>query len=536
MHSTPSTRFAPVAATLTSLAALLVMAACGGQNASPPTSTPRAVATRDPDESPTPPPGSQPTATVPAGAVELEIGTAPGAKDHRYTVTTLEAPPGVTIVLHFTNNTASKDEIGHNWVLVKPGAEEAVVASGKKAGDNNDWLDVNDQNILAHSTLIEGGQDNTVTFKAPEPGSYTFLSTFPDQFAAGMKGTLIIRAGAVRATAAVADAVVTSAPVVPPGDTPATPDPNAPNFEPFDRAQFDPARSQVVDNAWLPMAPGVEYTYEGKTDDNGKMVPHKLVVIVTDLTKTIDGVTSLVSWDRDFTDGALNEAELAFFAQDKAGTVWSMGEYPEEYENGAFVRAPAWIPGFEDAHAGIAMLARPAIGTPGYAQGWGPAVNWTDRGQVFRTGQKQCTPVKCYDNVLVIAETSKSEPNAYQLKHFAQGVGNIRTDWLGADVSQEILELTSVRQLSAAEMADARAGALALEKHAYATGNSAYAKSNPIMATSAAAPVAEATEPPSSVPPVLIAIEASLEDILDVAPTGDWDAVDVDFASIDVRL
>jgi hypothetical protein len=27
--------------------------------------------------------------------------------------------------------------------------------------------------------------------------------------------------------------------------------------------------------------------------------------------------------------------------------VWHLGEYPEEYENGKFVKAPAWLAGFE---------------------------------------------------------------------------------------------------------------------------------------------------------------------------------------------
>ena len=61
-------------------------------------------------------------------------------------------------------------------------------------------------------------------------------------------------------------------------------------------------------------------------------VPHRFVMNVTDLTKVIGGVRSVVTWDLDYTDGELVEAELAFFAQDKEGNVWRMGEYPEEYD------------------------------------------------------------------------------------------------------------------------------------------------------------------------------------------------------------
>ncbi|HEU5090712.1 MAG TPA: plastocyanin/azurin family copper-binding protein, partial [Roseiflexaceae bacterium] len=31
-----------------------------------------------------------------------------------------------------------------------------------------------------------------VTFKAPAPGTYTFLCTYPGHYAAGMKGTLTV--------------------------------------------------------------------------------------------------------------------------------------------------------------------------------------------------------------------------------------------------------------------------------------------------------------------------------------------------------
>ena len=36
---------------------------------------------------------------------------------------TLEVPAGGRIKLLFSNDTDSKDEVGHNWVLVKPGPQ-----------------------------------------------------------------------------------------------------------------------------------------------------------------------------------------------------------------------------------------------------------------------------------------------------------------------------------------------------------------------------------------------------------------------------
>jgi hypothetical protein len=250
-------------------------------------------------------------------------------------------------------------------------------------------------------------------------------------------------------------------------------------LESFDASQF--GRSHQIDNPWMPLKPGTRFVYEGTTiEDDGTPVPHRVVINVTDLTKVIAGVRTVVTWDLDYSDGEVVEAELAFFAQDSAGTIWRVGEYPEEYEEGKFVAAPAWIHGFEDARAGIMMQAQPQVGTPSYAEGWGPAVHWTDRGQVDQMGQKTCVPVACYEDVLVIAETSAGEPDAQQLKYYARGVGNVRVGWRGAgEKTKETLELTRIEQLDAAALAEVRASALEMERNAYQRSKTVYAHTAP---------------------------------------------------------
>ncbi len=193
------------------------------------------------------------------------------------------------------------------------------------------------------------------------------------------------------------------------------------SLESFDAGRF--VRSHQIDNQWMPLKPGMRFVYEGTTiEDDGTAVPHRVVINVTDLTKMIGGVRTVVTWDLDYSDGELVEAEIAFFAQDSNGTVWRMGEYPEEYDDGKFVAAPAWLHGLEGASAGIMMHAKPQVGTPSYAEGWAPAVNWTDRGQVDQVAQKTCVPAACYEDVIVIAETSAGEVGAQQLKYYARGV------------------------------------------------------------------------------------------------------------------
>lgn len=250
-------------------------------------------------------------------------------------------------------------------------------------------------------------------------------------------------------------------------------------FADLDAGRFD--RSIQIDNAWMPLKPGTRFVYEGTTiEDDGTAVPHRVVINVTDLTKVIGGIRAVVTWDLDYSDGELVEAELAFFAQDSNGTVWRMGEYPEEYDGGKFVAAPAWIHGLDGASAGIMMQAQPQVGTPSYAEGWAPAVDWTDRGQVDQVGQKTCVPASCYDDVLVIAETSAGEPGAHQLKYYARGVGNVRVGWRGAgEKTKETLELTRVEQLDAAALTEVRNRALEMEKNAYKRSKAVYAHTPP---------------------------------------------------------
>ncbi|HET7088596.1 MAG TPA: hypothetical protein VFL17_08100, partial [Anaerolineae bacterium] len=213
--------------------------------------------------------------------------------------------------------------------------------------------------------------------------------------------------------------------------------------------------------------------------EDGETFAHRIEFTVTDLTKEIEGVRTVVAWVVDYSDGEVVEKEIAFYAQDNDGNVWYLGEYPEEYEGGEFVKAPTWIAGLEDARAGIKMWAEPQPGMPSYFQGWGPAVEWTDFAQVDQMGQETCVPVDCYEDVLVIAESSLDELGAFQLKYYARGVGEVRVGWRGDDATQEDLELVELVQLDPEALAEVRAEALELEKHAYEISEDVYAHTSP---------------------------------------------------------
>jgi hypothetical protein len=246
----------------------------------------------------------------------------------------------------------------------------------------------------------------------------------------------------------------------------------------FARDNF-PAAAKV-DNPWYPLVPGTQYVLEGRANRGGGRLPHRVIFTVTDLTKVIDGVRTIVIWDRDINEGQLEEAELAFQAQDNDGNVWLLGEYPEEYEDGKFKTAEStWIAGLEGAEPGVLMRSNPRAGTASYLEGSAPKIEFQDRAKVSKTGIKTCVPVKCYDNILLIDEWNPLEPgDAHQLKYYASGVGNVRVGAVD-DPEAETLVLVKVSRLSAAALAQARAAALKLERHANTVSRNLYGQTPP---------------------------------------------------------
>ena len=249
-------------------------------------------------------------------------------------------------------------------------------------------------------------------------------------------------------------------------------------LEDFDAKNFDD--STKIDNPWYPMKPGTRWVFDGSTEDSGLTIPHRIVFTVTNLTKVIEGVRTVVAYVEDYSNKDLVEAELAFYAQDAEGNVWYFGEYPEEYEEGKFVDAPAWIAGLKGAQAGIKMKAEPKEDTPSYSQGWGPAVNWTDYGQIEKMGEETCVPLDCYQDVLVITESSIAETDAFQVKYYAKGVGEVRVGWRGSDATKENLELVQLEQLDAEELDAVRQKAFEMEQNAMQRSKEVYAMTSPL--------------------------------------------------------
>ena len=94
-------------------------------------------------------------------------------------------------------------------------------------------------------------------------------------------------------------------------------------------------------------------------------------------------------------------------------------------------------------------------------------------------GAEACIQLDCYNDVMVVDESSLGEPGACQQKFYARGVGNIRVEWSSLDESKETLELVAFNHLGPEALAEIRAAALQQERRAYRRSPDVYGKTSP---------------------------------------------------------
>ncbi len=92
---------------------------------------------------------------------------------------TVQAGQEVTLTLRHTGKINVR-VMGHNFVLLKQGINiPAFSANAAAAGQANDWIPEGAEDVIAHTKMIGGGQTTSVTFTAPEAGTYDFICSFP---------------------------------------------------------------------------------------------------------------------------------------------------------------------------------------------------------------------------------------------------------------------------------------------------------------------------------------------------------------------
>ena len=217
----------------------------------------------------------------------------------------------------------------------------------------------------------------------------------------------------------------------------------APVIDPGDggdyRPEIDPADfGGVIDNPYLPCAPGASWTYEGTEDGETEHIE----ITVTPERKAIMGISATVVRDTVSVEGEVIEDTFDWFAQDRVGNVWYLGEDSKEYENGEVVSTEgSWEAGVDGALPGIVMQANPETGQA-YRQEY-YAGEAEDLAEVIRLDGRESVPLGDFDQLVVIKEWNPLEPEVVEEKYFAPGTGlvlEVKTQ--GGEGRVELIEQT----------------------------------------------------------------------------------------------
>ena len=141
---------------------------------------------------------TQPAATAPAEkpapsatAAEnktVELRVVAHAAQMVFEPTELTVPAGSTV--HLVLEDEKPGALPHNWALVMPGTEAKVAAEGLKKGEEASYI-AEGPDMIAYTKLAQPGSTGDVTFKAPAPGKYPYICTYPGHYVM-MKGVLTV--------------------------------------------------------------------------------------------------------------------------------------------------------------------------------------------------------------------------------------------------------------------------------------------------------------------------------------------------------
>ena len=121
--------------------------------------------------------------------VELSIS---GNDQMKFNKNELKVKAGQTVKLTLKHTgQMSKEVMGHNFVLLKKGTELSEFAQKASQANGNDYIPEGTDQVIAHTKIIGGGEETTITFEAPQAGTYDFICSFPGHWIQ-MQGKFIV--------------------------------------------------------------------------------------------------------------------------------------------------------------------------------------------------------------------------------------------------------------------------------------------------------------------------------------------------------
>jgi hypothetical protein len=197
----------------------------------------------------------------------------------------------------------------------------------------------------------------------------------------------------------------------------------------------------TIDNPYWPMKPGTRWIYR-ETDSDGSR-QRVVVTVLRGTRKIANGITARVVHDRVTERGELVEDTYDWYAQDKQGNVWYLGENTREYEDGRLKsRHGSFEAGKDGAQPGIAMPANPKPGMAYRQEHYEGEAE--DRASVVSVSEQAEVPRGHYRRVLMTRDVNPLEPRVLEFKFYARGVGPVLAIGVSGGGGRE--ELVSFRR------------------------------------------------------------------------------------------
>ena len=192
-----------------------------------------------------------------------------------------------------------------------------------------------------------------------------------------------------------------------------------------ERVSLDPSGFTThITNPWWPMSPGTRWVYR-ETNPDGT-VQRDVVEVLMKTKLVANGIRARAVSDVATEDGSPVEITEDWYAQDRCGNVWYLGEATTEYENGKPTSTEgSFEAGVDGAQPGVIVPAKPRPGLrfrQEYYRG-----HAEDVGQIFSLREQVEVPYRYFrpGTILLSRDLNPLEPRVLEYKFYARGIGPV---------------------------------------------------------------------------------------------------------------
>lgn len=194
-----------------------------------------------------------------------------------------------------------------------------------------------------------------------------------------------------------------------------------------------------ITNPYWPMRPGTTWRFR---ETDGQSTQHVKLTVLS-RTRDVRGIKARVIHDVVREDGKIIENTFDWYGQDSGGTLWYLGEFTREYENGVPVNTEgSWEYGVDGAQAGVLIPANPKPGCR-YRQEYLEGVA-EDHAAILAVREDVQVRAGRFRDVLTTGDYVRLEPWVTEHKFFAKGVGPVLAAGLSPSSSREELVRSSL--------------------------------------------------------------------------------------------